>query len=168
MSILIILALIGFILLDIIAYFGYLLGHPEKAEALYESNTFFVMMTGIHKFCSRCRKVLRRKPFISPDDYNSYRTRIGKLASREDFTNSELHHLLHGVLGDMVGAAEGFDDDTFFKKVKGARISPFMKILVIGFYRKTSILLTQQFVPFEEKQAFIAEIKYLLLELSRL
>jgi len=167
MSILVLLGLFAFIILDLLVYFSYLMSHPEKAELLYESNTFFILMTGIHKGCRRCRKLFGTKPFLSPEDYNGLRLKIARVAVKDTFTSGELHQLIHDIIGEIFALAPGFDDATFFSKARASKISPFIKILLVGFYKKTARLLTQKYVPFEEKQAFLAELKYLLLELSK-
>ncbi|MBN1792748.1 hypothetical protein JW826_03625 [Candidatus Woesearchaeota archaeon] len=156
-----------FSIMTLTGYFFFLLSRPEEAERLYESDTIFVFLTELHHFCRICRRIVGRKNFLPIDDYNRYKGRISEFAIKEEYTNKELYNMILDVLSAMLSLPPDFDEDMFYKRMRGIAMSPFIKVLLIGYYNKIRILATDNFIPTEEQQEFITELKFLLLELSR-
>jgi hypothetical protein len=158
-----IVSLIGFF----VSYMIYALSFPDKAQYLYEHNSTFVMITGLHNFCRRWRRVLGKRPLLDPESHSSYRAQLSEVSKRPNFTNKELHETFMKIFSAIFTLPDNFDDKIFFRRVRATGISPFIKILFIGYYRKISILKENTFIPRDEMDAFIAEMKFLLMEISK-
>ena len=60
-----------------------------------------------------------------------------------------------------------FDNTVFGVKLRASSASMFMKILLIGYFKKIEILAADTFVAPEQKQDMIVELKFLLAELAK-
>ncbi|MBN2142602.1 hypothetical protein JW711_04695 [Candidatus Woesearchaeota archaeon] len=151
----------------VIGYFFYLLYSPEEAERLYGNNVIFVLLTELHHFSRVCRRLIGRRGFISKEDYAFYKDQIMSLVSKEAFSNNDLYELIIKVLSDMLSLPADFDDAMFYRRIRSVKVSPFIKVLLVGFYRRSTILSRDIFIPTEEQEDFVTELKFLLLELSK-
>jgi hypothetical protein len=167
-AILLFLIVVGSILAGMLFFLIYVSTRPEDAEIIYGTNSLFVIFLGMHGFLRRLKRIIGGKPFIDKDAYTSYRTQLMSVAGKAGFTNKELHSVIKKILSSIFLLPDQFDDKWFFRKVKESKLSLFLKILVIGYYRKISLLSEEIFIPPDEVHSFIAEMKYLLIEMSKI
>lgn len=150
----------------VLSYFVLILARPEKAKRLYNNNTFFLFMTGMNRFCRNCRKVLRKSPAVGADAVKNYLEELQELA-RRPFSNKELYDTIIRMYSSIFSLPPGFDDKAFFSKIHESKVPPFLKVLLVGFYKKAGILTMGTFVADEERESFLTEFRFLIAELGK-
>lgn len=154
--------IIGIIPLLFISYIFYLFAHPEKARKLYENNTSFAFLITMNNFF---RKLRKPKVSLSEDAIKRFSSELSEMGSKAD--NKQLHDEIARIYTALLGLPEEYDEIIFNQKLKLSNIPVFLKILLVGYYKRAEILVISTFVPAEEKTDLILELKFLLTEVGK-
>lgn len=161
----------GLILLIIAGVFSFyvflIFVRPQYVKRLYDNNNFFRIMAWMNRFCRRCRRLRRKASLLNPDDLKGYREELIGLSNRTNVTPREMHAAIVGIFASIFHLPEQFDDTIFYAKARESKVPIFLKILLIGFYRKSDRLMLDTFIPDEEKSNFLSEFIFLITELSK-
>ncbi|MFH0870196.1 MAG: hypothetical protein V1866_04015 [archaeon] len=171
--------ILGFVMLGLILlitmgvflfYVFLVFARPQYAKRLYDNNKFFMLMIGLNRFCRKCRviKILgRRKQLMNPEEFKSYREELIGLSNRTNVAPKEMHSAIVSIYASIFKLPDQFDDAAFYSKAKESRVPVLLKVLLLGFYKKSDRLLLDTFIPDEEKNNFLSEFIFLITELSK-
>jgi len=166
--------IIGLILLLIIGTFSFyvflIFARPQYAKRLYDNNKFFMFITWLNRLRRKFRVLnilARRRQLINPDEFKGYREELIGLSNRASVTPREMHSAIVSIYSSIFKLPEQFDDNIFYAKAKESKVPMLLKVLLIGFYKKSDRLLLDTFIPDEEKNNFLSEFMFLITELSK-
>lgn len=148
--------------LVLISYFFYLLTHPENARQLYEHNSSFAFLVTMNRFF---RKLRKPKAVLNEDTIKRFSAEMSEMGNKTE--NKPLHDEIVRIYSALIGLPEEYDEIIFNQKLKLANIPLYLKILLVGYYKRAEILVISSFVPAEEKMDLVLELKFLLTEVGK-
>jgi hypothetical protein len=155
--------ILGIIPLLFISYIFYLFARPEKARKLYEHNSSFAFLVTLNRFF---RKLRKPKAALSEDAIKRFSSELSEMGNKAE-GNKPLHDEIARIYTALLGLPEEYDETIFNAKLKLSNIPLFLKILLVGYYKRAEILIISSFVPTEEKTDLILELKFLLTEIGK-
>lgn len=149
--------------LVLISYVFYLFTHPENARQLYEHNSSFAFLVTMNRFF---RKLRKPRAALNEDTIKRFSAELTEMGNKTD-GNKPLHDEIVRIYSALIGLPEEYDEAIFNAKLKLSAIPLFLKILLVGYYKRAEILIISSFVPAEEKTNLILELKFLLTEAGK-
>ncbi len=155
--------ILGIIPLLLITYIFFLFAHPEKARRLYENNVSFALLINLNRFFRKFRKP---RAALNEDAIKRFSSELTEMGKKAD-GNKPLHDEIVRIYSALLGLPEEYDEAIFNTKLKLSTIPLFLKILLVGYYKRAEILVISSFVPAEEKTDLVLELKFLLSEAGK-
>lgn len=155
--------ILGIIPLLLITYIFFLFAHPEKARRLYENNVSFALLINLNRFFRKFRKP---RAALNEDAIKRFSSELTEMGKKAD-GNKPLHDEIVRIYSALLGLPEEYDEAIFNAKLKLSTIPLFLKILLVGYYKRAEILIISSFVPAEEKTDLVLELKFLLTEVGK-
>jgi PKD repeat protein len=140
---------------------------PEQAEKMFENSKNFSLLLALHHGFRWLRIILQRKAVLNNETHSQIISRINSLLKKDQYSNKEVHDVIYYAYSQALDLPEQFDYKMLARKVHQLKVSHFMKIMIVGYFKKSEILITGSFVPTEIKDQLVAELKFILTELTQ-
>ncbi len=147
----------------LISYIFYLLTHPQNARQLYEHNSSFAFLITMNRFF---RKLRKPRAALNDETIKRFSAELSEMGNKAD-GSKPLHDEIVRIYSALIGLPEEYDEAIFNMKLKLSTIPLFLKILLVGYYKRSEILIISTFVPAEEKMDLVLELKFLLNEVGK-
>jgi hypothetical protein len=157
---------LGFAPLTFFSYMFFLFANPDRARSLYQNNASFAMLIGLHKFKAKFRRLRGNFPVLTEEVAKKLSAELTEIGKAQD-GNKRLHDEIKKIYALLFTLPLDYDENIFKMRVRSSPIPLFIKILLVGYYKRAEILTISTFVPLEEKVDLIFELKYLMLELAK-
>ena len=163
----IIIAILVLIPIGFFSYFVIILMNPEKARRMYDTTAGFTFLVEMNRFFRRLRKITKKKPVLSDEVIKGFISELNGIGKLPNVDDRALYQRILRIYTAILSLPEQFDNAIFGMRLRVSQAPMFMKILLIGYFKKIEILAADTFVAPEQKADMIVELKFLLSELSK-